>query len=321
MRLVEEITLDGAAFVEDGGQKIIRGLVMLGQKSKHGYSYRPEAMKKAINAGVYEGVRLFIDHSEKNAGRSIMNLAGTFRNVRFEDGKIKGDAVLLADACGQKVWDIGKNMPHAAGFSHVADAKLVRSGGESFIEEIREVLSVDLVTTPATTQNMFESQESSDDIDTLLRYSTLPDGLKERLRPHLARCGSRQEREEVISDWERCQAHASLGVKDMGGEQTVTLPRMKREAAATSDHARALRALRNTPLVELGGDVHRRLLGRPFVEGLKTDHARALEAGCGASLPRLSEADARRAIDALRADLTKPQRTESARWSTTILKD
>lgn len=153
----EEMSLEGAEFREENGSRVIHNLVLLGSKSQHGYEYTAGAMRGAVNAGRYEGVRLFLDHSEKNGARSIMQLAGVFRNVRYEAGKIKGDAHLLQDEYGAKVWNIAKTFPTAAGFSHVAAGELKRVGGKAIVEEIQRVLSVDLVTSPATTKHMFES--------------------------------------------------------------------------------------------------------------------------------------------------------------------
>ena len=156
MRLTETVDFKGAEFVEEDGQRIVRNVAMLGEESSHGYAYRRPAMKKAVETGLYDGCRIFINHSKE--GRNLMELAGVFRNPRHEGGKIKGDAYLLDDAYGLKFWQIAKTMPEAASCSHVADGKLVKGqDGKQYVEEIIKVYSVDLVVQGATTRSVFES--------------------------------------------------------------------------------------------------------------------------------------------------------------------
>jgi hypothetical protein len=197
-QLREEITLDGVEFIEQDGVRTIKNFKMLGPRSKHGYTYTAEAMKKAISCGLYEGCRMFVNHSPNNHARSVMDMAGVFKNTRFVDGAIRGDAVLLNDQWGQKVWEIAKTMPHAAGFSHVANGAMKRHNGQSFVEEIREVLSVDLVVTPATTTNMFES---TDERKPKMELNALTIGELKTGRPDLAEAlvqeGAKSRDEEI----------------------------------------------------------------------------------------------------------------------------
>lgn len=155
--LVEAMQFEGAEFVEDDGKRMVRNVVMLGPVSSHGYVYKQEAMAKAVTGGLYENVRIFINHSRE--GRDLMQLAGIFREARHEDGKVKGTAHLLDDDYGRKFWNIAQNMPEAAGCSHVADGRMVKEGGKRYVEEITKVHSVDLVVQGATTQNVFEGGE------------------------------------------------------------------------------------------------------------------------------------------------------------------
>lgn len=163
-KLIEQIDFTGADFSESpDGPKIVRNVVMLGPVSSHGYEYTEQAMKRAVDGGLYEGCRCFIDHASGN--RSVMDLAGQFRNVRFETGKIKGDAHLLDDDKGRKFWTIAKTAPAAAGCSHVAEGRLVRGAdGKQRVEEIVKVHSVDLVVQGATTKNVFEAETVEGDI-------------------------------------------------------------------------------------------------------------------------------------------------------------
>jgi hypothetical protein len=159
MRLTETIDFSGAEFIEQNGARVVKNVVMLGPVSSHGYEYSEQAMKEAVNGALYEGCRCFIDHATGN--RSVMDLAGVFRNVRFQDGKVKGDAHLLDDEKGQKFWTIAQAAPGAASCSHVAEGKLVQRDGKRVVEQIVKVFSVDLVVHGATTRNVFESQADS----------------------------------------------------------------------------------------------------------------------------------------------------------------
>jgi len=163
-RLIEAMKFDGAEFIEEDGKRIVKNVAMLGQVSSHGYEYKQEGMAKAVKGGLYEGVRIFINHTDPGQKRDLMHLAGVFRNPRHEDGKVRGDAHLLDDAYGRKFWDIAKTMPEAAGCSHVADGKLVRGqDGKQYVEEITKVHSVDLVVQGATTRNVFEGETPPED--------------------------------------------------------------------------------------------------------------------------------------------------------------
>ena len=159
MRIEEQIDFTDAEFVEESGQRIIKGVCLLGSKSAHGYSYPDEVMVRAIQDNLYEGVRCYVNHDRGGGVRDVMDLAGMVENARHEPGRIRGDIRLLPDAPGKKVWDISQMMPRCAGFSHVADGRLGQRDGKKVVEAISRVFSVDLVATPATTGGMYEGDE------------------------------------------------------------------------------------------------------------------------------------------------------------------
>ena len=186
MRLVEQVNFLTAEFIESATEgRMIKNVVLLGPVSKHGYTYKQEAMRKALP--MYEGVRCFINHptkeEERNGSRDVMQLAGAFESVRHEDGKIKGNIRLLDDAYGLKFWNIAHKMPNVASCSHVANGKLVTEGKEQFVEEIESVYSVDLVVKGATTETVFESEfRKENDMD----YSKMTIEELRRNRPDIA---------------------------------------------------------------------------------------------------------------------------------------
>ena len=183
-KLTEQMTFEGATFSEDNGNRTIQNVVFLGAESAHGYTYKQEAMAKAV--GLYNAVRCFINHpnaeEEKSGRRDLMKMAGMTKDARHEDGKIKGSMVLLDDQYGRKFWNIAHSMPTVAGCSHVADGNMVEEGGKNFVDEISEVVSVDLVVQGATTKNVFESiDERKDDMD----YQKITLEELKRLRPDI----------------------------------------------------------------------------------------------------------------------------------------
>ncbi|HUT09690.1 MAG TPA: hypothetical protein VMY42_04280, partial [Thermoguttaceae bacterium] len=182
--LVETVDFSGAEFVEEGGKRLVRNVVMLGPVSSHGYEYKQEAMRVAVDGKLYEGVRIFINHSRE--GRDLMHLAGIFRESKHEDGKIKGTAFLLDDDYGRKFWNIAQDMPEAAGCSHVADGKMVKEGGKKYVEQITRVHSVDLVVQGATTKHVFEDDDSSGKEDTMELNDVKIEDLR-TARPDMAR--------------------------------------------------------------------------------------------------------------------------------------
>lgn len=157
-RAIESVSFEGAKFNDE--TKVVNNVCLLSPVSRNGYRYTDEAMAKAI--ALYNGVQVYISHPTieemKTGRRDIMRLAGKVTTPRFESGKIRGDVVTLPDVHGQKFYDVAKTMPESVGCSHVADIDVTRDNGELLVESIKQVFSVDLVASPATNKNMFESQ-------------------------------------------------------------------------------------------------------------------------------------------------------------------
>ena len=153
----------GEAHKVDREAGVIYGVKILGAKSRNGRTYSAKAMKEAV--GLYEGKQVHIDHPDKkNAAqeRSVRDHIGQFRNVRFEEYRMAlvGDFHYLkshpeSDAIAERA----ERMPDTFGMSHVADGDCVRNGSEVVVESIKSVLSVDIVTDPATNTSLFESFE------------------------------------------------------------------------------------------------------------------------------------------------------------------
>lgn len=149
----------------DTEKGIIRGVKVLGFKSKHGYSYTPDAMKRALP--LYEGIRVNMDHPTKTdvdrRSRAYADRFGRIKNARFVEGKgIYGDLHYnkkhrLAE---QFEYD-AEHAPENVGLSHNAYGDVIRRNGRQVVESIDTVQSVDLVADPATNTSLFESDDTT----------------------------------------------------------------------------------------------------------------------------------------------------------------
>lgn len=138
---------------------LIRGVKILGLKSRNGRQYLPQALEEAI--GLYEGAKVNINHTPTPAPgpRDYRDRLGVIRQAAFrpEEG-------LFADLCfnpkhplaEQLAWD-AEHCPENVGLSHHVEARLARRDGQTVVEAILRVHSVDVVADPATTQGLFES--------------------------------------------------------------------------------------------------------------------------------------------------------------------
>ncbi len=159
-KLTYSASFQEAKFEKD--KHIIRGVVLLGPVSKNKREYTRECMQKSIP--LFEGVQAFINHpsseEEKTGRRDVRNLAGKYVNARYEEGKVKADAMLLPNENGKLYMDVAETMPDVAGNSQNAHGKWRSDGGKQIVEELTQVFSVDLVANPATTRGMFESDDN-----------------------------------------------------------------------------------------------------------------------------------------------------------------
>lgn len=167
----------------------INNVVLLGAISKNGYSYSIGGMKRAVDAGLFEGKPLMIGHADsaeqRSGRRDPFKLAGKFTNTRFDEtqGKVRADAVLLDTEGGKLIRSIAETMPDVGGCSQVARGKMITRNGQRIIEEISAVESVDYVLQPATTAGLHESKNNPSSgteivIDKMLAESNLPEHAK-----------------------------------------------------------------------------------------------------------------------------------------------
>jgi hypothetical protein len=148
---------------------VIRGCKILGASSPNKYGqavdgtdYLLEARRAA--APLYEGIQVYGNHNRKDprGERLLEDLVGTFRNIVVESDGTYGDLHYYPSSRhAPLILDVAKSNPSGLGFSHNADGKGRVVGRKYLIESIPAVRSVDVVTRPATTKGLFESQETT----------------------------------------------------------------------------------------------------------------------------------------------------------------
>lgn len=148
----------------DRGSGALRGVKLLGLRSRNGREYDPAALARA--ASLYEGAKVNVNHPKGHplSPRDYQDRIGVIRNVQLRAGEgLFGDFHYnpkhsLAE---QLAWD-AEFAPENVGFSHNVHARTTRRGEQLVVEEIVQVQSVDLVADPATTRGLFESCAASD---------------------------------------------------------------------------------------------------------------------------------------------------------------
>lgn len=166
---LREQHFEGKPHKVDREAGIIHDVRILGSESRNGYRYAPQAIKEA--ATKYEGLGAYIDHSYSEEGggeRKFNDLFGRFENVRHTDTEARGDLHFLkSHALAERVCEAAERFPQNFGCSHEAYwGQRSSIGGETVIESISSVSSVDIVTSPATNNGLFESHRERPDMST-----------------------------------------------------------------------------------------------------------------------------------------------------------
>lgn len=142
-------------------KNVIEGVHLVGMQAKNRirsdkppYTYKEAALKQAIT--LYENQDINLSHGKGTDERPVESKIGYANNIRFKEGVgIVGDLVLNEKHpfFEATVW-WAQNKPDKLGMSHVAtnlfDIK------ENAVVEIRKVHSVDIVSTPSTTDGLFK---------------------------------------------------------------------------------------------------------------------------------------------------------------------
>ncbi len=142
----------------DHEQRIVCNVALAGTLSRNGYRYSEEALEAAVS--LYENRPVFLDHAAARSGpldRSTRDLVGTVVNARYFQSRIRGDIRVLDTEAGQTFLKLVESETPGVGMSHVVMAQ--RGADGKVVDKILNVLSVDAVINPATTDTFRESAD------------------------------------------------------------------------------------------------------------------------------------------------------------------
>ena len=110
---------------------------------------------------LYEGARVNINHPDRDrpiTDRAVVDRFGVLKNVRIRDGGIYADLHYLRQhPLAEMIAEAAERLPKALGLSHNAEGRTSHHQTAEIVEEITRVISVDLVSDPASTSGLFES--------------------------------------------------------------------------------------------------------------------------------------------------------------------
>jgi len=162
---IKETTSWGTPQVEDG---VIKNIKLLGPVSKNGNLYPLQARQKAHK--LMEGVHVNLDH-QKGTEASVERRVGKLVNVHEgEDGTYADFHFLTAHPYAATIVEAAQRMPDVMGFSINGKGTVKKSNkGETIVESIDSLRSVDLVADPGTVKSLFESEEpEAKSVETIL---------------------------------------------------------------------------------------------------------------------------------------------------------
>lgn len=140
---------------------LIKNVLLCGNLSKNGYPIPPSAFGNEQKVqSLYENKLVYINHvtdpnPTKVYSRSLEDIGGYIKNVRFVDGKPRGDIQTEGCPKGSIALSLAKSKVPNIGMSHVGKYRF-SDNAELGVESVEEILSVDVVSNPATTKSFYE---------------------------------------------------------------------------------------------------------------------------------------------------------------------
>lgn len=146
----------------DREQNVIYDAKILGWESRNRRRYLPEGAKIAVERGLYESVKVYTNHpDDPHRERDVEDAFGRLFNVRWTLEGVFGDISYdPAHPMAESVCNDAEQGRGLFALSHNADGDTrIERDGTVTVLEVLEVRSVDLVTRPATTISLSESEE------------------------------------------------------------------------------------------------------------------------------------------------------------------
>lgn len=150
-------------FSVDVNAGLIKNVKLVGFNSKNNRVYSRKCLEDALK--LYEGAPVNANHVDSDKEVSIYDRLGKIENVKMTDEGVFGDFKFLkSHPMAERVLEAADKMPELFGFSHRAQGtvKSNKSGPEE-VSKISNVLSVDLVSDPATTRSLSEAVSNKGD--------------------------------------------------------------------------------------------------------------------------------------------------------------
>lgn len=145
----------------DAKAGVIKGVKILGRESKNNRVYPAATIERA--KGLYEGKKVNVNHPRgEDVTRNYEERFGFVNNVIVRDGELYGDLNYNPKhaVAEQFAWD-AEHAPGQVGLSHNVNGRIMQENGRDVVEEILNVISVDIVADPASTQGLFEGETMS----------------------------------------------------------------------------------------------------------------------------------------------------------------
>ncbi|MGD9633956.1 MAG: hypothetical protein AB7G28_20120 [Pirellulales bacterium] len=219
----------------DRSAGVIRGVKLLGLRSKNGRRYQENALAEAV--ALYEGAKVNINHPKGHplSPRDYQDRLGVISGVEYRPQQgLFGDLHFNPKHAlsEQLMWD-AEHASQNVGLSHNVLARTTRTGDETVVEAITKVQSIDLVADPATTQGLFEQQSPT------VAWDALTIEVLELHRPDLVRelqAAQTQQLEHLQSQLDDATARAATHQRhqriiELLEEHHLPLPGSRDEAA------------------------------------------------------------------------------------------
>ena len=237
-------------FAVDNNSGIISGVKLVGFNSKNNRVYTKACLREAL--GLYEGKPVNLNHTPVGDEVRVEDRLGKVTNVRMTDSGIYGDLHFLrTHPMSERILEAAEKMPELFGFSQrsIGTVKFNKNGPEE-VSKIKNVLSVDLVSDPATTKSLMESvmqpikeeeEKSSDkkcDCSCHEEYSKMQedmDGVKKLVEEAKACLESDMSPEDKLA-----KLHDLLGVDTVKEEEEMDKEEEKKESVTTKIDGRIL---------------------------------------------------------------------------------
>lgn len=166
-RLMEHVASSQSPIV-DAVNRTIRGVLLIGHRSKNGYTYPRACLESA--APKYEGVKVYVDHPPRDkvyAERSVRDIIGRVTSPFYDvSSGIRGNITLIESELTKSVLA----SPEMYGLSSFHACRVDRKKNPIMIESVR---SVDLVANPATSKHLMESHDPAPGNDVAKSYAEL----------------------------------------------------------------------------------------------------------------------------------------------------